>query len=120
MSDLDTRVINVIKKSTLFSTIQSLIEDDIISEIAVNIEDILKSSTGSFSEKQEDVSDFILDFLEEREIEIDENEADSFANILVWIYEEYKVQDNVMYNKIMKIKSPEVTMSDSESETVEQ
>lgn len=68
------------------------------------------------------MSDFILDYLESYNIEIDTNEADAIANILVWIYEENKMQQNEMYNKIMQIKSPEPAqqeISDYESEIVD-
>ncbi|KAF5141676.1 hypothetical protein AAJ76_1000114274 [Vairimorpha ceranae] len=122
MSNLDNRVLNVIKKSSLFSLVQSLSEEDIITNLAIKVEDILSKSDKSFNDKQDDLSDFILDYLESYNIEIDTNEADAIANILVWIYEENKMQQNEMYNKIMQIKSPEPAqqeISDYESEIVD-
>ena len=68
MSNLDNRVLNVIKKSSLFSLVQSLSEEDIITNLAIKVEDILSKSDKSFNDKQDDLSDFILDYLDRKSV----------------------------------------------------
>lgn len=108
MSDLDTRLNNVLKKSTLFIAAQNIIEDEIIPQIISDVLRIVNKDNVSFESKQESLSDFLVDFFNLKNIDIDFNEADAMANVLCWIFEEYKMEGNDMYNKIMNIKTPDI------------
>lgn len=116
MADLDSRLNNILKKSTLFIAAQNVLEDELIPQIISEIQRIVYKENLSFEVKQETLSDFLIDFFDEKNVEIDYNEADAMANVLCWIFEEYKMQGDEMYNKIMNIKTPDIV---DESNSIE-
>ncbi|KAK6090896.1 hypothetical protein P3W45_000141 [Vairimorpha bombi] len=123
MPEVEDRVYNVVRKSTIFTSIANLIDEEALKEVATNVEKILSFSNHEFDIKQDNVAVYLQDFLDNKNIEIEPSDAESFANVLVWVHEESLMNEDVMYNKIMNIKSPdssyEYISSDDECDKIE-